>query len=139
MVTARYPCTINGVHHESGYAAAKTLEMRVNSLRYHLRASDYPEYTSRYHARKEHRKHFIPYTVAGVEYASITDASKKLGVSVYGMERRLASTDYPNYICAVIPRKSPPSPKYSVRGKPYKTLQEIADKEGAAGREFNRK
>ena len=139
MVTARYPCTINGVHHESGYATAKTLEMRMSSLRYRLRASDYPEYTSRYHARKEHRKHFIPYTVVGVEYASIANASKKLRLSVYGMKRLLASTNYPDYMCAAIPRKSLPSPKYSVRGKSYKTLQEIADKEGAAGREFNRK
>ena len=126
----KQPCTIDGVEYESECAAARAFGMRAPVLRNRLRSSSYPEYTSRYHPKEERRKRDVSCSVDGVEYASVNAASRKLGISNISLRKRLASPDFPEYVCADIPKKPPEPPRYTVRGKPYRTLQEIADEEG---------
>ena len=132
MATAKYPCTVDGVEYKSEYAAAKALGINVSSLRARLLSSSYPEYNSRYYQKKNRRKFFISCRIDGVQYPSISAASKELGMSGHALKRRLASFDYPDYICADISKKPARLKplKYTVRGKPYRTLQEIANVEG---------
>ena len=76
----RQPCRIKGVEYESEKAAARALGINIISLRERLRSSNYPEYASRYHAKQNRRKRFIPCSVGGVEYRSIGYAASKLGI-----------------------------------------------------------
>ena len=136
MSANRYPCTVNGVHYQSEYKAAKDLEIGVSSLRFRLRSLSYPEYNSRYHPKKNHKSRLFPCSVASVEYVSIGCAARKLGISYTLLKERLASPDFPDYVCAAIPKKTP---KYTVRGKPYKSMQEIADLEGVTAERIRQK
>lgn len=120
------PCTINGVHYETEKAAAKDLGIDIRTLRKRLISSNFYEYTSKYYTKIKCEP-FIPCSVAGIEYKSIRDAAKELGIYSHELKRRLSSDDYPDYICAKYPKKPF---KYEVKGKQYKTLQEIADMEG---------
>ena len=110
--------------------AARAFGIRVSVLRNRLRSSSYPEYTSRYQIKEGRRKRAVSCRVDGVEYASVTDAARKLGLSITVLRTRLASPDFPDYICAGIPKKPPETPRYTVRGKPHRTLREIANMEG---------
>ena len=76
------------------------------SLRERLRSSNYPEYASRYHAKQNRRKRFIPCSVDGVEYRSIGYAAMKLDMYPWQIKNRLASLDS-GYVCADIPKKLP--------------------------------
>ena len=136
MSANRYPCTVNGAHYQSEYEAAKDLEIGVSSLRFRLRSPSYPEYNSGYHPKKNHKSRLFPCSVAGVEYRSIGLAARKLGISYTLLKERLASPDFPDYVCAAIPKKTP---KYTVRGKPYRTMQEIADLEGVTAQRIGQK
>ena len=126
----RQPCRINGVEYESEKAAARALGVNLISLRHRLRSSNYPEYTSRYHEKQSRRKKFIPCSVDGVEYRSIGHAASKLGIYPSQLKSRLASLDYPGYVCSDIPKRPPKPMKYKVGEKLYRTMQEIADIEG---------
>ena len=138
----KQPCTIDGVEYKSEGATARAFGIRVPVLRNRLRSSNYPKYTSIYHTKQRRRKEVIPCSVDGVEYASLAVASRKLGIDSHKIKRRLASFDFPNYVCVDIPkkpRKPPDPPKYTVRGKLYRTLQEIADMEGVTREWIRRK
>ena len=124
------PCTINGVAYESESAAARAFGIHAHVLRNRLRSSSYPEYTSRYQIKEGRRKRAFSCRVDGVEYASISDAARKLELSATALRTRLASPDFPDYVCADILKKPSEPPRYTVRGKPYRTLQEIANAEG---------
>ena len=139
MATKRYPCTINGIHYESEHAAARAFGIRVSVLRNRLRSSSYPEYTSRYQIKEGRRKGAFSCRVDGVEYASVTDAARKLGLSITVLRTRLASLDFSDYVCADIPKKPPEPPRYTVRGKPYRTLREIANMEGVTRERIRQK
>ena len=129
MSRKRLPCTVNGVHYKSEGSAAKALGVYVTVLRGRLQSSNFPEYTSRHHPKKYRRKKFIPCSVAGVQYSSTGVASRALGISAALLKSRLASLDYPDYVCAEIPKK-PRKYSYTVNGEKYRTLQEIANVEG---------
>ena len=137
--TKKQPCTVSGVEYESETVAARVLGVHRIVLRTRLRSSNYPEYTSRYHPKEERRKQFFSCSVAGDEYASVSDASRKLGIADHTIRRRLASTDYPDYVCTTIPKKPPKPPRYTVRGKPYKSLREAAEAEGVTGERIRQK
>ena len=139
MGRKRLPCTIGGVEYESQKAAARAFDVHVTVLQCRLRSSNYPEYISRYHPKERRRKQFISCSVAGVEYASLADASRGVGIAVHEMRRRLASADYPDYACATIPKKPWKPPRYTVRGKPYKSLREVAEMEGVTGERIRQK
>lgn len=72
---------------------------------------------------------FVSCSVAGVEYRSIGNAARELGIHYDEMERRLASPNYPDYICAKRP-KGLPRKWYIANGKKYRTMREIAKLEG---------
>ena len=135
----KQPCIIDGIRYKSETEAARALNLYSSVVRCRLRSSNYPRYVSEHHPKKYRRQKFIPCSVTGVEYKSIILAVKKLGVPLYEMKRRLSSFDYPDYVCATIPKKAPEPPKYSytVNGKKYRSLQEIADAEGVT-REYIR-
>ena len=131
MPVKKFPCTIDGIDYESESAAAKALGIEIMFLRHRLRSSNFPEYTSRHHPKKHRRKKFIPCSVAGIEYGSIGLAASELGLSSALLRNRLASFDYPDYVCADLPKvEKPIKYSYTVDGKKYRTLQEIADLEG---------
>ena len=122
-----YPCRIDGVEYESEAAAARALNIpSAGTIHIRLISPDFPEYVSE-HKPKVIRKRIISCSVDGTEYDSIKHAARKLGISITLLKKRLASVEYPDYVCADIPKKLP---KYTVAGKPYKTLQEIANVEG---------
>ena len=125
-------CAIDGIEYESETKAAKASEITVGALVFRLRSANYPEYVSQYHPKKEFPGNFIPCSVAGVEYRSIGRAARNLGISDASLRTRLASLDYPDHVCADIPKKPKPEKpiRYKVRGKLYRTLQEIGDEEG---------
>ena len=131
----RCPCTIKGIRYESEIVAANTLGIRVDILRSRFRSSNYPEYISKYHSKIQRKRRFrFRCTIKGVEYASVSEATKKLKMNPNTLFNRLKSFDYPDYVCADIPKVSkPPKPikyNYTVNGKKYRSLQEIGDMEG---------
>ena len=123
------PCRIDGIDYASETAAAKVLGIRLPTLRIRLQSPSFPGYVSQYHAKKNYRK-IIRVSVDGVEYSRISGAARELGIPRAVLISRLASVDYPGYVCANIPKKPPPSPRYKVKGRLYMTLQEIGDVEG---------
>lgn len=127
----KQPCTVNGIVYESENAAARALGLSVPALLYRLRSSNFPEYISKYHSKIQHKKNpQIRCTIMGVEYASINEASVKLGMHFGLIARRLQSFDYPDYVCNDKPKKSKPvTPRYAVNGQRYGTLKEIAETE----------
>ena len=132
-------CTIDGIEYVSATRAAKALGISLGSLLSRLHSSNYPEYVSQYRPKEKRRRYAAPCSVAGVEYASVSDASRKLGIAEDMIRRRLASPDFPDYVCADIPKNPPKPPRYTVRGKPYETMKEIAKAEGVTGERIRQK
>ena len=99
------PCRIDGVDYESEKDAAGALGILAGTLRWRLLSSGFPNYTSRYHPKKTVKKTLFACSIAGIEYSSINAASKKLKLSSYTIKHRLASLDYPDYVCAYIHKK----------------------------------
>ncbi|MCY4053212.1 MAG: hypothetical protein OXE98_04955 [Hyphomicrobiales bacterium] len=129
------PCIIDGVHYESISAAARALGVDFMMLRTRLRSSNFPDYTSKYHAKVKRKTVSIPCVIRGVEYPSISDATRKLKTQHEKIRSRLSSSNFPDYVAADIPKKphEPPKPikyRYTVNGKKYRSLQEIGDMEG---------
>lgn len=131
----KHPCTINGIDYESESAAARDLGIHSTLVHARLKSSNFPEYVSKYH-RKETRRAFVPCSIAGVEYRAIGHATRSLKITYEEMLRRLASFDYPDYVCARYP-KIPF--KYEVRGKKYRTMREIAEDEGVSRERIRQK
>lgn len=125
----RQPCRIGGVDYESETAAAKALGIGIGSLRSRFCSSKYPGYASQYHSKINVGKR-TPCSIAGTDYKSIGLAAREMGISSALLRKQLASLDYPDYICAEIPKEPPKLPQYRVKGKYYNSLQEIADMEG---------
>ena len=134
MPRKRQPCTIDGVRYKSEYAAAKALGMGVMLLKRRLASSNFPNYISKHRTKVKRQRMIaskISCTIKGVEYASISDAAKKFKVNAFKIYNRLKSFDYPDYICADIPKVAKPTKyRYMANGKKYSSLQEIADMEG---------
>ena len=134
MPRKRHPCTVDGIRYESEMAATKALGVHLVTLRSRLRSSNFPGYISKHHPKVKRRKTTVPKScsIKGVEYASITAAAEKLKMNAATLSNRLKSSNYPDYVCADIPKEPPKAIKYSyaVNGKKYRTLQEIGDVEG---------
>lgn len=134
MLGKRLPCIIDGIRYESINVAAKALKIDPARVRFRLRSSNFPNYTSKHHPKSKRKEITAPTpcTIKGVAYPSISDAARKLKTKHETISKRLRSSDYPDYVCADIPKK-PPRPveyRYKVKGKRYRSLQEIADMEG---------
>lgn len=142
MPAKKQPCIVDGVRYESKSAAARALGIYVGVLKNRLSSSNFPGYVSKHHKKIKHVKRTapLPCTIKGVEYPSIAEAARKLRISPDVVSNRLKSYDYPDYVCASIPKKLK-TPKYSymANGKKYKTLQEIADAEGVTKERIRQK
>ena len=131
MPVKKQPCIIDGFRYESESAAARDLGIDIMLLRFRLRSSNFPNYTSKHHKKLKRKISSTPCVIRGVEYASIIDAAKKFRVTAPTISYRLRSCNYPDYICADIPKVVKPIKyRYTVDGKKYRNLQEIADIEG---------
>ena len=135
------PCTIDGTDYESEYAAAKALGITIVGLQTRLYSSNFPGCISKYRPKIQRRKTRVRCRIKGVEYASIADVAKKFKILPTTISKRLKSCNYPDYVSADIPKKTPKTPKYSYRvnGKKYRTLQEIADEEGVTKERIRQK
>lgn len=138
------PCNVDGIDYESEGVAARTLEINVTALRSRLRSSNFPEYTSKYHTKVKRRKMLskrIRCSIKGVEYISVSAAARKLKKRPATIFKRLRSFNFPDYVCTDIPKKPLKTPKcsYTVNGKKYRTLQEIADMEGVTRERIRQK
>lgn len=134
MPAKKQPCIVNKIRYESETAAAKATKIGLMVLRSRLCSFHFPEYKSKYHKKVKRRRRIssISCTIRGVKYASLVAASKKFKVSTNAISNRLKSPNYPDYVSADVPKK-PPKPikyNYKVKGKKYRSLQEIADVEG---------
>ena len=123
--------------YESLGIAAKALGISREILRYRLLSYYYPDYTSKYHSKEDFGE-IVRIRVGGMEYDSIEYAAKKLQISLEWLRARLASFDYPDYVCADMPQGQL-MPKYIVRDKPYTALNQIAEAEGTTVGEIRRK
>ena len=134
MPLKKQPCNVDGVRYESETMAAEALGIGLMVLRIRLRSSNFPNYRSKHHKKFKREKIVLPKfcTIEGVEYPSISDAARKLKAQYKTIRNRLVSPNFPDYVCETIPKKPPKPPKYSysVNGKKYRSLQEIADMEG---------
>ena len=143
MPLKKQPCIVDGVRYESEIAAAKDLEIALMMLRARLRSSNFPNYTSKHHTKIKRGKQPVPVPciIKGIEYPSLTNAAKKLKTSDVTIRNRLRSLKYPDYVCAIIPKKPPKPPKYryTVNGRKYRTLQEIGDMEGVTKERIRQK
>lgn len=99
------PCIINGVHYESEKVAADSLGIDTSTLRGRLRSPNFSEYVSKYKLKTALIMR-LACSVAGIEYKSVSSAAKDLGISYHEMKSRLASFDYPDWVCDDIPKKS---------------------------------
>ena len=128
------PCTIDGTDYESECAAAKALGISVIGLQTRLRSSNFPGCVSKYRPKIQRKNPRVRCSIKGVEYASVADVARKFKIPHTTVFNRLQSPNYPDYISADIPKKTlkPPKYSYTVNGKKYVTLQEIADAEGVS-------
>ena len=123
---------MDGIDYESESAAARDLGINLMALRARLRSSNFPGYASRYHTKAKRRKmlsKMIRCKIKGGEYISVSAAARKLKKRPATIFKRLRSFNFPDYVCAEIPGKIPKY-SYTVNGRKYRTLQEIADVEG---------
>ena len=133
MPRKKQPCIVKGVRYESECAAARALGVQPYRVRSRFRSSNFPEYVSKYHKKRKCTRNTSPSpcVIKGIEYASISEAARQLGKITSTIFIRLGSFQYPDYICAGIPKRQPKY-TYTVKGKKYATLQEIADVEGVS-------
>ena len=104
--SAEKPCTVNRIEYESQDSAAEGLGLNVGTLRYRLRSSNFPNYTSKHHPKGVKKRYpCIECNVGGVQYSSARQASIALGITYYKMKCLLASPDYPDYISPLVPKK----------------------------------
>ena len=137
------PCIIDGVRYESINAAARVLGIRPGIVQVRLRSSNFPNYTSKHQRKVKRGRKPVPVfcIIKGVEYPSIADVTKKLKMSHTAIRNRLRSSNFPDYFSPDIPKK-PPKPikyNYTVKGKKYRSLQEIADMEGLSKERIRQK
>ena len=133
MPVKKKPCTVDGIRYESESAAAKALGIYVSGLKIRLRSSNFPNYTSKHRPKVKRRKKAASTscTIQGVKYVSVADAARKLGKDAGIIFKRLRSFDFPDYVSVHIPKIAKTIKyNYTVNGKKYRTLQEIADEEG---------
>ena len=135
--TRSHPCTVDGVHYESEKDAAEDLGIYTRTLRRRLQSSNFPEYVSKHLPKKDSRT-FVSCCVAGIEYKSIGDAARETGIHYKEMVSRLTSPDYPDYVCEKRP-KAFSKCRYTVDGKKYRTLQEVASIEGLSQERIRQK
>ena len=137
------PCTIDGVRYESIRAAAEALELGVDTLKVRLQSSNYPGYVSKHHPKKSRRKYVMskrpyvqrrcPCTINGIKYGSIKEAANALGFYTSGLRIRLASSNFPDYICKHIPkqkRRAPVIVHCVIKGVEYDSIGTAARKLG---------
>lgn len=144
MPRKKKPCVIDGISYESQHEASIALGLSVPLLKNRFASSNFPNYKSGYHRkgkRKTRRGRKISCTIKGVKYSSLTAAAKKLKVSPPTITVRLKSSDYPDYVSADIPKEPPKPVQYNfiVRGKKYRTMQEIGDMEGVTRERIRQK
>lgn len=133
MPVKKKPCTVDRIRYESESAAAKALGIYVGVLKIRLRSSNFPNYTSKHHPKVKRRKKTVSTscTIQGTKYASVADAARKLKKGAGVIFKRLRSFDFPDYVSASIPKIAKTIKyNYTVNGRNYRTLQEIADEEG---------
>ncbi|MCY4031697.1 MAG: hypothetical protein OXF05_06240 [Hyphomicrobiales bacterium] len=133
MPMKKKSCTIDGVYYESMSAATKVLGMGVPGIKRRLRSSNFPGYVSKHYTKIKRKKPTAPKscTINGVTYPSLTAAATQLKMKAATLSNRLRSFDYPDYICADLPKvEKPIKYNYVVNGKKYRAMQEIADLEG---------
>lgn len=133
MPVKKKSCTVDGIRYESESVAAKALGVDVGVLKIRLRSSNFPNYTSKHRPKVKRRKKVVSTscTIQGVKYVSVADAARKLGKSATTIFKRLRSFDFPDYVSANVPKIAKPIKyNYTVNGRNYRTLQEIADEEG---------
>ena len=105
MPRKRLPCTIDGVHYESEKVPSSALGIVVGTLRRRFLSSNFPNYISKHHPKKTIKRKFFVCTIDGIEYRSVTFASRKLKLSCNAIRHRLASFDYPEYVCPYIAKE----------------------------------
>ena len=132
MPAKKLPCIIDGIRYGSISEAAKALGVYPSSVQFRLRSSNFPNYTSKHQTKVKRKMVSTSCTIKGVEYVSVADVARKLKIKASTISNRLRSFNFPDYVCATIPKKPPTPSKYSytVNGKEYRTLQEIGDAEG---------
>lgn len=140
-----HSCTINGIHYVSESEATRDLGISLMGLRTRFCSSNYPGYKSKYHKKVKRGKRVEAHSciVKGVKYTSISKVAKKFKRSYNLILRRLKSFEYPDYISKDISKVRKPSKAikyvYKVRGKKFRTLQEIADVEGVTKERIRQK
>ena len=129
---------------KSQHEASRALRIDVMLLRARLASSNFPNYTSRHYRKIKRQRRGakrVSCIIKGVKYASLVAASKKFKVSTTTISLRLKSSKYPDYVSPDIP-KNPPKPikyNYNVKGKKYRSLQEIGDMEGLSKERIRQK
>ena len=140
MPVRKQPCTVDGVRYESESAAARDLGIDIMVLRFRLRSSNFLNYTSKHHIKLKRKIASTPCVIKGVEYPSIVEAAKKFKVTPPTISYRLRSVNFPDYVCADIPKVVKPIKyRYTLNGKKYRILQDIADMEGVTKERIRQK
>ena len=126
----KYACVINGTEYESLSAAANDLGISKETLKYRLRSPNFPGYISEHHPKRLERKAHSC-TINGVEYKSLTEAAKDLGITGNVLKNRLRSPNFPDHIsqhCPKRPRKPPERKTRSctIGGIEYESLSSAA-------------
>ena len=126
------PCKVNGIHYKSGNDAAAALGIPRSTLRMRLTSPNFPQYSSKHYPKTSIERTFVSCSIDGVEYRSISSASKKLGIPTGKIKRRLVSFHYPGYVCAKHPKRKRESHKFQgqpcmINGVRYKSENAAAN------------
>lgn len=96
-----YPCKCEGVQFKSIIEAGTFFNMHPNVVANRLRSEYWPEWVAasveKTVTMREKKTEAKPVIIDGVEYASITEASKSLGTSVGSVFHKIHSTKYPEW------------------------------------------
>ena len=92
------PCSVDGIEYRSIGSAARELGISPHQMRSRLTSFDYPGYVcAEYPKRKFQSRQGKPCTVNGVHYKSEKVAAQNIGMSMSGLQRRLKSSNFPEY------------------------------------------
>ena len=97
----KLPCTVDGTEYESLSAAAKDLGIGIETLKHRLRSPNFPDHISKHHPKrplKSPERKTRSCTIGGIEYESLVDAAKNLGISTQTLGYRLGSSNFPGYV-----------------------------------------
>jgi len=126
----RKPVTINGVTYESMKEMLFNFKISEGRLRNRLSRGWTVEEAVGIKKRKPSNRKNTPVEIAGKHFDSVSDAARYYGLTKQTLSNRLNRGWTPEEAVEIVPRKNEAPPRYTIDGKGYRNLKELAEDHG---------